>query len=200
MNNSINKIIIPNDWKTSLDSKKSKEEILKNLSEISRKDIESIWEEITTIHDNKTNNQSENRNDEAELKRNKECTAEHALMVREFLLRLWFTILHIDPIIIAWKPIHICQRWDEILVYDEFEQIWRKISWVYALRDTNSDAMESVIEVKWRPTLVTKMWDEDIIIWWNKQIDAWIFFRNHIKWDHYTIQEITEFLEKLDKQ
>jgi hypothetical protein len=32
-------------------------------------------------------------------------------MVREFLLRLGYTILNRDPIFVAWKPIFVCKRW-----------------------------------------------------------------------------------------
>ena len=198
MKNTPNKmhIIIPKKWDNSLASPKTKEDILKELNGISTEDIKSIWEEIESESHSSKQDESKTHKTK-EPSKNEEYSMEHALMIREFLLRLWFVILNDEPIIVAWKSINICKRWDEITIYNEFDVVWEHVSWVFNLIDTEDNTTKSVIEVDWEPTLVAKIGYEDIIIWWKEEIDAGIFFRNHEEGTPYTVQEISNFLKSL---
>lgn len=192
MTNTINKIIIPKKWTESLASSKTKEELLRELKNISTEDINNVWEAILESKLNKTE-----EGKEKPIIKDEEYPEERILMVREYLLRLGYSILHMDPIMAAWKPIFICKRWNEIFIYNEYDQIWKNITWVYGLKDTKKNTTESVITVEWRPTLVVRIWFEDIILRWEDQIDAGIFFRKNEENPTYTVQEITQFLESL---
>ena len=204
MKNNLNRIIIPKKWTTSLASSKSKEEILRNLKDISSDDINTIWEAILDSEDEELES-SISKPDNSETAevieewKSWEWSEERALMTREFFLRLGYSILNKDTLWVAWKPFFILQKWDEIFVAHDFEIMCWKISWVYPLKDTSDDSIKAVIEIGWKPVLVVKIGYEDIIIWGNEKIDAGIFFRDQYERGSYTVQEISEFIKGLSK-
>ncbi len=209
MKNTLNKIIIPKKWSISLSSSKSKEEILKNLNDISSEDINNIWEAIKESKDKDINSESsiqesnieESTNKESNKKtwekNSKECSEEHALIVREFFLRMGYTVLNQDTIWIDWKPLFILKKWNELFISHDYDILSWNISWVFPLKDTNDDTIKTAIEVWWKPALVVKIGYEDIILWGIDKIDAWIFFRNQHEQGSYTVQQISEFLNGL---
>ena len=209
MKNTLNKIIIPKKWSISLSSSKSKEEILKNLNDISSEDINNIWEAIKESKDKDINSESsiqesnieestnQESNKEAWEKNSKEYSEEHALIVREFFLRMGYTVLNQDTIWIAWKPLFILKKWNELFISHDYDILSWNISWVFPLKDTNDDTIKTAIEVWWKPALVVKIGYEDIILWGIDKIDAWIFFRNQHEQGSYTVQQISEFLNGL---
>ena len=209
MKNTLNKIIIPKKWFISLSSSKSKEEILKNLNDISSEDINNIWEAIKESKDKDNNSEvsihepniEESTNKESNKKtweKNiKEYSEEHALMVREFFLRMGYTVLNQDTIWIAWKPLFILKKWNELFISHDYAILSWNISWVFTLKDTNDGTIKTAIEVWWKPALVVKIGYEDIILWGIDKIDAWIFFRNQHEEGSYTVQQISEFLNDL---
>jgi hypothetical protein len=79
----------------------SKEELLDNLKSISSEDINTISEEITTSLTNKKEEPETQKIEEKSPKEKESYSEEHLLMVREFLLRLGYTILNRDPIFVA---------------------------------------------------------------------------------------------------
>ena len=194
MTKSINNysIIIPKKWNSASVTSQSKEELLDNLKSISSEDINTISEEITTSLTNKKEEPETQKIEENSPKEKESYSEEHLLMVREFLLRLGYTILNKDPIFVAWKPIFVCKRWEKITVYSEFDKIADNIEKIHIFKD--SDKALAFIEVAWKPTFIARIWYENIIFWWNDQIDADIFFRDH---EEYSIEEITKFLESL---
>ena len=153
---------------------------------------DGISEEITTSLTNKKEEPETQKIEENSPKEKESYSEEHLLMVREFLLRLGYTILNRDPIFVAWKPIFVCKRWEKITVYSEFDKIADNIEKIHIFKD--SDKALAFIEVAWKPTFIARIWYENIIFWWNDQIDADIFFRDH---EEYSIEEITKFLESL---
>lgn len=209
MKNTLNKIIIPKKWSVSLSSSKSKEEILKNLNDISSEDINNIWEAIKESKDKDNNSEvsihepkieestNQESNKETWEKNSKECSEEHALMVREFFLRMGYTILNKETIWVAWKPLFILKKWNELFISHDYDILSWNISWVYPLKDTSDNSIKTAIEVWWKPALVVKIGYEDIIIWGIDKIDAGIFFRNQEEHGSYTIQQISEFLNGL---
>lgn len=209
MKNTLNKIIIPKKWLESFASTKSKEEILKNLNDISSEDIKNIWESITASKDKDINSEAsiqesnieastnQESNKEAWEKNSKEYSEEHALMVREFFLRMGYTVLNQDTIWIAWKPLFILKKWDELFISHDYPILSWNISWVFPLKDTSDGTIKTAIEVWWKPALVVKIGYEDIILWGIDKIEAWIFFRNQHEQGSYTVQQISEFLNNL---
>jgi hypothetical protein len=189
-------IIIPKKWESPLESSNKKDEILKNLKGISTEDIDSIWEEIDSWLE--ARKEERKKEEFQEIKDEEErCSEEHVLAIREFLLRLWFQLFDWDPLaFVKGKPVFIWTRWNKFFVFHDYDCICKDIDWLWCMKDEETDMYVNVINVEWKPTLVVKIWYEDIIIWGEDQIDAGIFFRNHEE-SGYTVKEIRQFLESL---